>query len=186
MKKIVLAAITMTLTTFNVISQDFRNATWGMSPSQVKSSETSELVEGTSDQLIYQTTLVGYDVDAIYFFASDKLTRANYVLKVKYINSNEYISDYDILNSILKKKYGEPLEDKVQWNTESAFKDYNSSWGFAIRYGELELYSIYRTLNSEIKIILSSEDYKMIHQIQYSSTNAELKRLEENKLLKDF
>lgn len=186
MKKIILAVITVTLTTFNLISQDFRNATWGMSPSQVKSSETSKLIKETSDFLKYQTTLAGYDVDAIYFFASDKLTRANYVLKVTYLKVNEYVYDYDTLNELLKKKYGQPLEDKEQWNSKSIYKNDKSYWGNQIYYGVLILYSIYTTSDSKIKIILSSQDNKITNQIQYSSTNAELKRLEENKLLKDF
>lgn len=185
MKNIFLAVITMTLATFNVISQDFRNATWGMSPSQVKSSETSKLIKETSDHLIYQTTLAGYDVDAIYFFASDKLTRANYLLKTRSSNNNDYVYEYDTLNELLKKKYGQPSEEEVQWNSRYSSSD-KSNWGYEIYMGRLILYSIYTTSDSKIKIILSSEDHKITNQIQYSSTNAELKKLEENKLLKDF
>lgn len=168
------------------MSQDFRNATWGMSPSQVKSSETSTLVYGTSDLLRYKTTLVGFNAYAIYFFAGDKLTSANYIIDEEHSNNNDYISDYNMLNDILKKKYGEPLEDIAQWSSNSGDKYDKSSWGFSIWLGELELYAIYRTSNSEIKILLNSVDHKIKNQIQYSSTDAELKSLEEKKLLKDF
>lgn len=186
MKNIVLAVITMTLTTFNLMSQDFRNATWCMSLSQVKSIETSTLVQANSNMLKYPLTLVGLDAYAIYSFADDKLTSAYYIMDVKHSNNNDYISEYNMLNDILKKKYGEPLEDKAQWISNSENKDDMSSWGHSIWLGELELYAIYRTSNSEIKIVLYSVDHKAKTQILYSSTDAELKNLEEKKLLKDF
>jgi len=186
MKKIVLTIITVTAIAFTAMSQDFRKATWGMSPSQVKSSESSKLMNETSELLVYQTTLAGFEAFAGYIFADGKLTRTKYIMAVTHSNDNDYISDYNRLNGLLKKKYGEPVEDEIYWNTDSSFKNDKSFWGHAISQGYLILYSIYRTSNTEIKIMLSAEDFNIVNEIQYSSISAELKNLEEEKILKDF
>jgi hypothetical protein len=186
MKKIVLTVIVVIVATFTIMSQDFRKTTWGMSKSQVKSIESSGLVSETSELLVYQATLAHFEVQFGYIFSEDKLTRAKYILTETHSNNNDYISDYNVLNNLLKKKYGEPVEDEIYWKTDSSFKNDKSYWGFSISQGELILYSIYRTSNTEIKIMLSAEDFNIVNEIQYSSMSAELNSLEEEKVLEDF
>ena len=186
MKKIILAVIIIIVTTFTVMSQDFRKTTWGMSQSQVKSSESDKLVNETSDLLVYKTTLASFDAYVGYIFAGGKLTRAKYIVAENHSNNNDYISDYDMLNALLKKKYGNPIEDETYWKTDSPFKNDKSFWGYAISQGDLVLYSTYRTSNTEIKIMLSAEDFNLINEIQYSSLSSELKNLEEEKILEDL
>jgi hypothetical protein len=185
MRKIVLAVITLTLT-LTVMGQDFRKVTWGMSPNQVKSRETDELMEETSELLIYKTNLAEYDALLGYIFASEKLIRTKYIVTETHLNWNDYVSDYDRLNGFLKKKYGEPLVDTALWTTDSSLKESKSYWGHAISDGKLILFSIYSSSNTEISITLSAEDYKLVNEIDYSSTSAELKSIEEEEILKDF
>lgn len=186
MKKIFLTVTTVIVTTVTLMSQDFRNATWGMSPSQVKSSESSKLIQETSELLVYETTLAGFEVYAGYVFAEGKLTRAKYILTETHSNDNDYVTDYKRLNSLLKKKYGEPVEDKTHWKTDPYNKNDESQWGYAIYKGNLILYSTYRTSTTEIEIMLSAKDYYIINGIQYSSLSDELKNLEEGKMLEGF
>ena len=186
MRKVVLAIIAVTITTFSVIGQDFRNSTWGMTPNQVKSSEDSKLIEESSELLIYETTLAGYETMAGYIFVKGKLVRAKYILTEEYSNNNEYISDYEYLKSLLNKKYGEPVEDEIDWKSDFPIKNDKSHWGFAIGHGDLVLYSVYKTSNTDIELTVYAEDYRVINEIQYSSTDTELKNLEEEKILEGF
>ena len=186
MKKIVLAVLTVLLVSSAAISQDFRKATWGMTPSEVKASESDKPLQEEANMLVYETTLAGFDAYAGYIFANGKLTRTKYILKVTHSNDNDYISDYNRLNDLLRKKYGVALKDEINWMTDSPFKNDKSYWGHCISQGDLVLYSIYRTPTTEIGIELSAEDYTIINAIQYSSLNDELKDLEEEKMLENF
>ena len=184
MKRLVL--IIAILTSLTVMSQDFRKATWGVSPSEVKLSESDKLVEESSEYLVYETTLVGFKTFVEYIFAGDKLVRAKYIINETHFNNNDYVSDYDLLNSFLKKKYGEPVEEEVYWKGDPPYSNDKSGWGFDISIGRLVLYSIYRNEITEIEIILSAEDFNPVIAIQYSSLSEELKKIEEEKILEDF
>ncbi len=168
------------------MSQDFRKATWGMSPSQVKSSESSKLVEETSRYLIYETTIAGFDVLAGYIFAGDKLTRGKYLVMETHVNNDDYLSDFAVLNGYLTKKYGNPVEKDALWKTDSPYKNDESEWGHEISMGRLMVYAVYRSSNTEIEISLAAEDYNPVIEIQYSSMSAELQSAEEEKVLEDF
>ena len=182
-----LITIIVTIATLSLGSQDFRNTTWGMSPNEVKSNETSELIEESSDLLVYLTTLAGYEVYAGYIFIDGKLTRGKYIVLEEYSNKNAYISDYEFLNSLLRKKYGKPVEEEIYWITDNnSLNRDKSDWGHAIFKGDLILYSTYKTSTTEITITLGSEDFDIINEIEYSSMNDELRKMEEEKLLDGF
>lgn len=187
MKKIVLAVLTVLITSSTAMSQDFRKATWGMSPSEVKSSESDELIQESDEILVYETTLAGFEAYAGYIFADGKLVRAKYILTEEHTNENDYIDDYNRLNGLLKKKYGEAIADENIWvNDDSVFKDDLTYWGSCIRRGELMLYSTYRNATTEIELSLFGEDYTIINGIQYTSLSPELNNLEEEKYLEDL
>jgi len=116
MKKIIL--ISLMLTNLLLSGQDFRNAKWGSTMSQVKSTESGKLIKETSEYIIYQTKLTDFDVYAIYIFAGNKLVRAKYSLLESHTNKNDYISDYNTLKSLLTKKYGNPTEDENIWKND--------------------------------------------------------------------
>lgn len=178
--------ITMIIITATVMSQDFRNATWGMSQSEVKANETDRLEEETADMLVYKTSLAGFEAYAAYIFTDSKLSRAGYFFEEIHSNDNEYISDYNRLNGLIKMKYGEPVEDEEYWKSNSSYIPDKSNWGHEIYMGRLVLYSIYRTSTTEIELILSAEDYIIILGIKYTSLNDELIKLEEDKMLEGF
>ena len=186
MKKILLAVLTVVIANSNLHSQDFRNVSWGMSLSQVKSSEQIKPIEESSEYLVYEITLAQFDTYLVYFFTDNNLIRARYVINENHINVNDYISDYNILSGFLQKKYGEPIEEEEKWNSESTFKNDKSFWGHSIRQGDLVLYKTYTSQNTDIGIWLGSEDYEVLHIIEYSSTKPDHKSIEERKILKDF
>ena len=120
--------------------------------------------------IAFQTTLAGFEAYAIFIFAGDKLTRGKYLVTETHSNKNDYISDYNSLNELLKKKYGEPFENEKYWKND-LYKDDFSDWGFAVSLGHLIYYSTYKTSNTDITIMLSGENYKIETVIEYTSTS---------------
>lgn len=186
MKKIILLLFNLIIYT-SIFSQDFRKATWGMSIRQVKETETNEIVEESSDYLVFKTSLASIDAYAIYIFVGDKLTRGKYLITETHSNKNDYISDYKKLNGLLNKKYNEPIENEIFWKNDLYKNDY-PQWGFAISIGHLIYYSKYKTSNTEINIMLSGDNYEINNSIEYKSI--ELEKLEKetinNELLNNF
>jgi hypothetical protein len=87
---------------------DFRQSSWGMTPAEVRKSETrAEALESPSpSELWYQDSLVGrYPVRILYQFAQGKLVRGAYLL-----TGGRQPADYDFLQGILSDKYGAPVD----------------------------------------------------------------------------
>lgn len=148
--------------------QDFRKANWGMSPSQVKSTESLEIIKEDNDVLAYKTTLADFDAYVVYIFAGNKLTRAKYIITETHSNKNDYISDYNTLKSLLQKKYGTPVEEEKYWK-DDLYKDDYSDWGFAVSLGHLIYYSTFKNENTDVTIMLSGENYEIDNVIEYTS-----------------
>lgn len=159
---IILSAICSTL-----LSQThFRNTHWGMSREEVKNSEDLELVREQEDVLMYQTNLSGFKAFIGYIFTNNKLTRAKYLITETHSNENDHISDYNDLNDLLEKKYGEPIEKDKHWK-DDLYKDDYSDWGFAVSLGHLAYFTKWETESSYIVHALSGENYEISHQIEY-------------------
>lgn len=155
----------------------FRKTKWGMSISEVKASEPLDVADEKENFLAYRTTVIGKSVFIVYFFTDDQLTRARYVLAESHSNKNDFITDYKDFNEILTKKYGDPNEDETIWRDE-LFKDDHSEWGTAISLGHLIYFSTWKTQDTEIRNVLTGENYDISCIVEYASKN--LKELEKN------
>ena len=186
MKQIFTTAI-LILTSSIIFGQtetDFRKVNWGMSKSEVKQAETSELSQEETNSLAYRTELEGFDAFVGYIFAGDKLTRGKYVLLEDHSNKNDYISDYKKLKGLLTKKYGDPEKDETIWKNDLYQDDYED-WGTAISIGHLIYYSTWKTERTEVTLYLSGENYSISTIIEYQSVelgNIEKELREKEKL----
>ncbi|AKP52690.1 hypothetical protein [Cyclobacterium amurskyense] len=170
MKQFFTTAI-LILTSSIVFSQsetDFRKVNWGMSNSEVKQIETSELVKEETNSLAYRTDLAGFNALVGYIFAGDKLTRGKYVLLEDHSNRNDFISDFKKLKELLTKKYGNPGKDETIWKN-NLYKDDYEDWGTAISIGHLIYYSTWKTDRTEVTLYLSGENYSISTVIEYQS-----------------
>ncbi len=87
---------------------DFRQASWGMTPAEVKKAETrAEAVSGSPPgELWYRDSLIGaYPARVLYEFAQGKLVRGAYLL-----SGPRRPADYDYLQNLLIAKYGPPAD----------------------------------------------------------------------------
>lgn len=146
---------------------DFRKTHWGMSKAHVKTTETGKILRD-DNVLGYDAKIAGLDAVIAYIFVDDKLVRAKYIFIEKHSNRNDFLTDYAAIQTILNKKYGEPLEDKTYWKNDLYQSEYQS-WGMAIAVGHLSKYANWKTPNSEVWLSLNGDNYKISHSAEYSS-----------------
>jgi hypothetical protein len=147
---------------------NFRKTAWGMSPAEVKASESAEF-QGYSkkDKMMFFSGQVASMPALIgYIFADDKLNSGAYVFEGKHTNSNKYLDDFTKLEEMLVQKYGNPQKDKTTWSSD-LFKDNPQHWGMAVSMGYLSHSILWETASTTILLSLSGDNFKVTLQIFY-------------------
>ncbi len=170
MKKVILIML-MIFACFALYAFKFRNNEWGASLNEVIRSEGKEPVDKNEELLVYKDELNNLDCGIIYNFINNELYSGSYIFINKHSNKTLYISDYKELKSLLIKKYGIPIDDKIIWR-DDLYKDDPSSWGMAISIGHLSYGSRWKIDNTEINISLTGDNYKIHIGIIYINEQA--------------
>lgn len=168
MKRFLILAIIVVMTSGLMYAQDFRKSDWGMSKDQVKNRESSTLVKDTTDILEYTGVIAGYKCIIRYKFTESKLSRASYIILNKYDVKNDYIKHYDLIKGGLSKKYGVPREDEIVWLADYGKSNY-SEWGDLLGKGHLIFYSSWGTEKSSIFHTINGQSNVFEHIIEYNS-----------------
>ncbi len=102
MKKLAvfISLLTFTVATFSQISDfGFRKAKWGMTPDQVKKTESGvEWLEFESDygpNLYFETEILGLEAKAIYYFVDNSFEKGIYLITEEYTNYGQYLFDHN-------------------------------------------------------------------------------------------
>ena len=174
---------------------DFRQATWGMSRSQVTAAETGTpaAVRENNGEVIVQygpLRLGALDCRLLYIFARDKLVRAKYVFEAAHSDRNDFIADYHAIEPLLAEQHGKAASARAIWEDDST-QDEPKSYldqdratpssilpsdrfvGLAVSLGHLRLYTEWATGRSKILHALTGEDGQITHQIEYRSVALE-------------
>ena len=124
---------------------DFRKTRWGMSLSEVKSSEDADYVGvgtvGMDDEeydsaLVYEDKIGGLDVIILYIFTNEKLSQAIYQFKSRYSDPDTYLVNFNKMVEAYKNKYGAPWEVKEEWKNEK-YKNDPDKVGQALSEGHI-------------------------------------------------
>lgn len=148
-------------------AQDFRNATWGMSRAEVQAVETAEFLQEESDALVYEASVAELDTVIIYTFEGDSLIQAGYIFQEDHIADANYIQDYDKVQNILIRNYGEKDIDEV-WVDDLYRDDPRSEWGMAIATGRLTFNAAWETDTTGIFHVMTGEDFEISHAVIYN------------------
>lgn len=172
-KKLILAVFVASLITQAKLSRGeeftFRNATWGMTQEEVVASESRLDPVSTNENTIrYKTQLLGRNVQLVYFFAQNKLTRTAYMLDDNYLNSNHFLNTYQRFKSALTRKYGPPLKEETTW-TNDTFRNVSLKRGLALSLGHTEYFSNWETPQTRINLSLKEENFYVQCRIEYWS-----------------
>lgn len=148
--------------------KQFRNASWRMSPDEVKKSENAEYLFQKDNILSYKGKLIDFNALIVYFFAENQLVRARYVLEENHTNKNDYLEDYWSLKEKLKSKYGEPKTDKIEWKND-LYRSDQAQWGFAVSLGHLYYYAIWYADDTNIGLSIRGDNYEINTILEYES-----------------
>ncbi len=95
------------------IEDGFRSGVWGVTPEQIKESETANLLEDLKDypnvyeMLIYQVQYLGYEMEARYVFDENVgLYFGGYSIE---LSEQSNIEEYQKIRKELSEEYGEPI-----------------------------------------------------------------------------
>ncbi|MAT38866.1 MAG: hypothetical protein CL946_04605 [Ectothiorhodospiraceae bacterium] len=143
---------------------DFRKTKWGMTPAQVKASEsTSPIEEGPSGQfdlmIIYSGNVANLQTLYSYHFINNKLVSTFYNFRESYVNDNMYLEDYLKIKEILTRKYGPPSKDNTVWSND-LYKGDPQNYGTAVSVGHLAFQSDWQTPRTDIRLTLKGENFK--------------------------
>lgn len=165
---------------------NFRKTRWGMSQAEVTAIEGEPLLRQNT-YLAYSVNVNSIDAVLAYYFLNDRLHMAKYLFQVNHASENEYLHDYYNMSTLLKKKYGEPTEEKTIWS-DDLYKYDSDEWGFAVSIGDAIFYSRWETEDTIITILLSGDNYKISHQIEYidPKTSGKAQEEREGKALDDL
>ena len=158
---------------------DFRKTKWGMSQKEVLASETLKPMEKTAEMIVYQNRVINKKVLIGYRFIQDKLYSTAYVLQEEHTYSDHFIQDYKDFKEALTSKYGKPLQDKEKWRNEYYKKTDALHKGWAISVGNLTYFSVWKTENTELSLILHGDNLKVNCGVTYYCEK--FKNLEEQK-----
>lgn len=146
--------------------EGYLNTRWGMSRKQVKALFPKARAQGES--LATTTEIAGKSALLVFVFTADKLARVAVVFTERYVNTNQYVFDYEAMGELLTRKYGAPKEDEQRWLGE-LFRDDPERIGTAVASGQHRRWTTWETPGTEIEASLSGERFEVTHKILYSS-----------------
>jgi len=149
---------------------DFRNARWAMTRTEVIAVEDEAELRPLSSMngLAGTVTIVGHSTFVYYMFSNGCLNEGVYIFQTPHTNKNLYIDDYRQLQTLLTSIYGAPVRESTSWHKD-LFRNDPSNWGLAISCGDLVLTSVWETPRTTITLMLSGDNYELMHSLSYES-----------------
>ena len=78
----------------------FRKSNWGMTPEDVKSTETGTPITDNENLVLYKETFLDMPTQMGYVFKDGKLIKGAYLVEESFENPNEYIVTYETLRAL--------------------------------------------------------------------------------------
>ena len=156
---------------------DVRHVRWGMSPSEVRASEGRSPLEQQKEGMVFKTDFLGSETLITYFFAKDQLVAAAYIFqaslngkKIGDQSSDSYLQAFAKLETMMRKKYGDPMPGNEPRWTDEQYRDQPKMIGTALEKGHVTFVTDWETPTTEIKLALRGGDGSVLAAV-YSSKN---------------
>lgn len=115
MKTIVISLAGLVLLAAGIVRAeefDFRQARWGMSPDEVRKSETEAVLFAEMEGVLsYQGTIGGVEAVIFYLFRDNRLERGVY--SIEPVDPGDVIGAYQAAHSFLFELHGQPPVEKL-------------------------------------------------------------------------
>lgn len=147
----------------------FRNASFGNTPQDIKSNESSEIYLEDETYLFYKGDIVGLDANIAYYFnEKNELYNIIGLITESHTNKTTYINDYYDIQNVLKEKFGNPTSEDIFWY-DDLWKDNPSDYGLAIATGDLAYQTVWEFDTYNVSLRLKGDNYKVVFGIVYDS-----------------
>lgn len=150
-------------------SVDFRQARWGMSQDEVKSTEKSSPTDERPEVITYREDYDGIPALIGYVFEGGKLVSGGYVFMERHEEPGDYIRDYESLKKSLVEEYGKPIVDRVDWKEGEVPEEDPAMFGEAVCSGRLRYLSLWETDTTLLKLTLDRRKDHCQVAIQFES-----------------
>jgi hypothetical protein len=174
MLKIIPGAILVLL--LSACSKDFQSSNWGDSMEEVKNSEKvsqwyqSESPDGSQSAIYYEGQVDSLPAIIFYAFSYNELIWGKHVFAEEHALHEQYHSDYLIVNSALKDRFGFEAVDYM-FSTDK-YKNSPDQWGEAIYQGDLLIQTKWANKSSEVLHAIFAKDREITHSVEYQSVQA--------------
>lgn len=137
----------------------FRQIPWGATEETVRSAMKMTPSSEQQDVLIYRDSIGAYPVSCIFFFANGHLVSGR--------NDFDEVYNFDAIEALLVKKYGEPAEHHKDF-ADFLNEDARNDLGFALAAGGVTIHSQWKLGEVTIRHELGSRgDSGVVHDIGY-------------------
>ena len=154
--------------------RDFRGMKWGMSLSDITGIEGEGYTTIKEGVIRYRGLLVGgFPVESEYTLENGKLAVCIYYTTHTHDDTNEFISDYNMLLERYTKKYGKPIYSEQKWS-DGAESHNPSEFAKAIEDGIMMYRSGWEVRNTRINLVLFKDtDTKIKIGIRYQAIDVD-------------
>lgn len=153
-----------------------RGVPWGATKGQVIHSEISEPIFQQGGSIAFEDRLAGKSVTILFEFLDDSLHRVAYQFTETYLYGQPYIDDYQVIENLIRKKYGKPTKVGLDWQTDLYDE---SELADAVQAGAVNFFSSWKRSDVLITHGLDTRDpFSKMHIIAYEDPAQEKKAKE--------
>ncbi len=157
----------------SLLASDFSIAKWGDSKGSVivKEEKSNITPFDEDDYLIYKFDIMGMkDVRLVYQFRENKLNLGVFIFKETHETADHHINDFQDVNLIVSKKYGDPMRTGPVWIQDVVPMD-APDLADALIKDKVYFQSVWQTPRTIIEHQLTMRNGEIIHQLVYKPTN---------------
>lgn len=159
---------------------DVRKVNWGMNQTEVKNTESLELIHDDEDTVGYEGRLNNKPCLIVYRFHSNELYSMDYIFQHTYSDDAKFVNDFETFKESLTTKYGMPKEDNRHFFSDT-YEDTYSDWGIALSTGELSFFTTWIVDKTKIILGLYGDNYQTSFILSYIGIEYEAKVEESDK-----
>ncbi len=137
---------------------DFGNLQWGMEVAEVQEEHGSAYTKPTPHTLRYERVRVeGFPSDAEYVFTDNKLSGAEYFIMPdrEYEDKMQYLIDYKNLKAIYDERFGEPVEEELQFATDDETDD-EEEQAELLYEKQLLFRTVWQSETTEVRMVMAN------------------------------
>ncbi len=144
----------------------FAGVPWGSSRDQVIAAKGQQPRFADDRTLVFDDHIAGMPVSATFQFASNQLTRGAYFFTAKHAYENRYLEEFNDIEELLKRKYGDPAVSDTTWHN-NMFKYVYKDYGLAISLGQMSMLAGWKAGCVKFTHTISGGNGQVRHAIEY-------------------